>query len=49
MLPISAGKGDLVFYKSLDIVIHCAAYTKVDQAESEPGLAYLITVMRQKI
>lgn len=25
-----------------DIVIHCAAYTKVDQAESEPGLAYLI-------
>jgi dTDP-4-dehydrorhamnose reductase len=28
--------------KGLDIVIHCAAYTKVDQAESEPGLAYLI-------
>jgi dTDP-4-dehydrorhamnose reductase len=28
--------------KSLDLVIHCAAYTKVDQAESEPGLAYLI-------
>ncbi len=25
-----------------DIVIHCAAYTNVDQAESEPGLAYLI-------
>lgn len=25
-----------------DLVIHCAAYTKVDQAESEPGLAYLI-------
>ena len=25
-----------------DIVIHCAAYTKVDQAESEPGLAYHI-------
>jgi dTDP-4-dehydrorhamnose reductase len=28
--------------KNLDLVIHCAAYTKVDQAESEPGLAYLI-------
>lgn len=28
--------------KTLDLVIHCAAYTKVDQAESEPGLAYLI-------
>lgn len=26
----------------LALVIHCAAYTKVDQAESEPGLAYLI-------
>lgn len=25
-----------------DIVIHAAAYTKVDQAESEPDLAYLI-------
>lgn len=25
-----------------DLVVHCAAYTKVDQAESEPGLAYLI-------
>jgi dTDP-4-dehydrorhamnose reductase len=25
-----------------DLIIHCAAYTKVDQAESEPGLAYLI-------
>lgn len=25
-----------------ELVIHCAAYTKVDQAESEPGLAYLI-------
>lgn len=24
------------------LVIHCAAFTKVDQAESEPGLAYLI-------
>jgi dTDP-4-dehydrorhamnose reductase len=28
--------------KHLDLVVHCAAYTKVDQAESEPGLAYLI-------
>lgn len=28
--------------KDLDLVIHCAAYTNVDQAESEPGLAYLI-------
>jgi dTDP-4-dehydrorhamnose reductase len=28
--------------KNLDLAIHCAAYTKVDQAESEPGLAYLI-------
>src|SRR5271170_3973955 len=25
-----------------DLVLHCAAYTKVDQAEAEPGLAYLI-------
>ncbi|MBZ0188406.1 MAG: dTDP-4-dehydrorhamnose reductase [Candidatus Obscuribacterales bacterium] len=25
-----------------DLVVHCGAYTKVDQAESEPGLAYLI-------
>ncbi|MGD9682366.1 MAG: dTDP-4-dehydrorhamnose reductase [Candidatus Obscuribacterales bacterium] len=24
------------------MVLHCGAYTKVDQAESEPGLAYLI-------
>jgi dTDP-4-dehydrorhamnose reductase len=26
----------------LDLVIHCAAYTKVDQAESEPELANLV-------
>ncbi len=32
----------LTSIKDLDLVIHCAAYTKVDQAESEPGLAYLI-------
>lgn len=25
-----------------DLIIHCGAYTKVDQAESEPGLAYHI-------
>ena len=25
-----------------DLVLHCAAYTKVDQAEAEAGLAYLI-------
>lgn len=25
-----------------DIVVHCGAFTKVDQAESEPGLAYHI-------
>jgi dTDP-4-dehydrorhamnose reductase len=29
-------------HKKLDLVIHCAAYTKVDQAESEASLAYLI-------
>src|SRR5215472_1067264 len=28
--------------KNLDLVIHCAAYTKGEQAESEPGVAYLI-------
>ena len=28
--------------ENLDLVIHCAAYTKVDQAESEPDIAYLI-------
>lgn len=26
--------------KGLDLVVHCAAYTKVDQAESEPALAF---------
>ncbi len=25
-----------------ELIVHCAAYTKVDQAESEPGLSYLI-------
>src|SRR5882724_1874370 len=25
-----------------DLVVHCAAFTKVDQAESEPNLAYHI-------
>ncbi len=28
--------------KGLDLVIHCAAYTKVDQAESESALAFSI-------
>ena len=28
--------------EKLDLVIHCAAYTKVDQAESEPEFAYLV-------
>ena len=28
--------------EKLDIVINCAAYTKVDQAESEPDRAYLV-------
>ncbi len=28
--------------KKIDLVIHCAAYTKVDQAETEPALAYLV-------
>ncbi len=45
------GKLDVTHYSQVleaignekpDLVIHCAAYTKVDQAESEPGLAYLI-------
>jgi len=33
---------ELLSYAKPDLVIHSAAYTKVDQAESEPDLAYLI-------
>ena len=33
---------NLLSQETPDIVIHAAAYTKVDQAESEPHLAYLI-------
>ncbi|HEY9786904.1 MAG TPA: dTDP-4-dehydrorhamnose reductase [Candidatus Obscuribacterales bacterium] len=33
---------DYVASEAPDLVIHLAAYTKVDQAESESGLAYLI-------
>lgn len=33
---------DTVLREKPDLVVHCAAYTKVDQAESEPALAYLI-------
>lgn len=33
---------DLIIDERPDMVIHTAAYTKVDQAESEPELAYLI-------
>jgi dTDP-4-dehydrorhamnose reductase len=33
---------ELLDYAKPDLVIHAAAYTKVDQAESEPNLAYLI-------
>jgi len=28
--------------KNIDLVIHCAAYTKVDHAESEPDVVYLV-------
>src|ERR1700721_565552 len=28
--------------EKLDLVIHCAAYTQVDQAEAEPDLAYSV-------
>lgn len=33
---------DILAYAKPDLVIHAAAYTRVDQAESEPDLAYLI-------
>lgn len=33
---------DVLAGASADLVLHCAAYTKVDQAESEPELAFLI-------
>lgn len=33
---------DTIAAESPEIVVHAAAYTKVDQAESEPDLAYLI-------
>ena len=35
-------QSQLISIPNLDLVIHCAAYTKVDQAESEPDVAYLI-------
>lgn len=33
---------ELLAYAKPDLIIHAAAYTRVDQAESEPDLAYLI-------
>jgi dTDP-4-dehydrorhamnose reductase len=33
---------EIIEYAKPELVIHTAAYTKVDQAESEPDLAYLI-------
>jgi len=33
---------DTIGAKKPDLVLHCAAFTKVDQAESEPALAYHI-------
>jgi dTDP-4-dehydrorhamnose reductase len=35
---------DAITVEKPDLVIHAAAYTNVDQAESEPDLAYLINV-----